>query len=76
MAVVAVAAVVASGLNGPVQMTPGREGALYVTKRPARSRASTCLPVPKTEAASGLALPEGVARTPWSSFIVAGAAAG
>ena len=44
-AIMAVVAVVASGLNGPVQMTPGREGALYVTKRPARSRASTCRPV-------------------------------
>jgi sugar lactone lactonase YvrE len=69
-------AVVASGLKGPVQMTLGRDGALYVTEAAGTLTRIDLATGTKTEVASGLALPEGVAQTPWGSFIVAEAAAG
>jgi streptogramin lyase len=68
-------AVVASGLAGPVQMTLGRDGALYVTEAAGKLTRIDLADGKKTEIASGLALPEGVAQTPWGSFIVAEAAA-
>jgi len=68
--------VVASGLKGPVQMTLGRDGALYVTEAAGTLTRIDLATGAKTEVASGLALPEGVAQTPWGSFIVAEAAAG
>ena len=68
-------AVVASGLTGPVQMTLGRDGALYVTEAAGKLTRIDLADGKKTEIAGGLALPEGVAQTPWGSFIVAEAAA-
>ena len=68
--------VVAEGLAGPVQMTLGRDGALYVTEAAGKLTRIDLASGAKTEVASGLALPEGVAQTPWGSLIVAEAAAG
>ena len=68
--------VVATGLAGPVQMTLGRDGALYVTEAAGKLTRIDLASGMKTEVASGLALPEGVAQTPWGTFIVAEAAAG
>ncbi len=67
--------VVANGLGGPVQMILGRDGALYVTEAAGKLTRIDLADGKKTEIASGLALPEGVAQTPWGSFIVAEAAA-
>jgi streptogramin lyase len=68
--------VVAQGLAGPVQMTLGRDGALYVTEAAGKLTRVDLASGAKTEIASGLALPEGVAQTPWGSFVVAETAAG
>ena len=67
--------VVASGLGGPVQMTLGKDGALYVTEAAGKLTRIDLADGKKTEIANGLALPEGVAQTPWGSFIVAETAA-
>lgn len=67
--------VVAAGLQGPVQMTLGRDGALYVTEAAGTLTRINLADGAKSAVASGLALPEGVAQTPWGSFIVAEAAA-
>ena len=68
--------VIATGLGGPVQMTLGRDGALYVTEAAGKLSRIDMASGAKTEVASGLALPEGVAQTPWGTFIVAETAAG
>ena len=60
--------VVTSGLDGPVQMILGRDGALYVTEAAGKLTRVNLADGTKTEVASGLALPEGVAQTPWGSF--------
>ena len=57
-------------------MTLGRDGALYVTEAAGTLTRIDLATGAKREVASGLALPEGVAQTPWGSFIVAEAAAG
>jgi len=67
--------VVAEGLAGPVQMTLGRDGALYVTEAAGKFVRVDLTSGAKTEIASGLAMPEGVVQTPWGSFIVAETAA-
>ena len=67
--------VVAEGLGGPVQMTLGRDGALYVTEAAGKLTRIDLATGTKTEIANGLAMPEGVAQTPWGSFIVAETAA-
>ncbi|MGN8080660.1 hypothetical protein [Variovorax sp. 22077] len=68
--------VLASGLNGPVQMIVGQDGALYVTEAAGRLlRIPLDASAPLRAVAEGLALPEGVAQTPWGSFIVAESAA-
>jgi sugar lactone lactonase YvrE len=67
--------VVTSGLAGPVQMTLGRDGAIYVTEAAGKLTRVNLADGAKTEVASGLALPEGVAQTPWGTFIVAETAA-
>ena len=67
--------VVASGLAGPVQMTLGRDGMLYVTEAAGNLVRINLADGSKSSVASGLALPEGVAQTPWGTFIVAEAAA-
>jgi len=64
--------VLASGLNGPVQMVVGQDGALYVTEAAGKLlRIPLDASAPLRTVANGLALPEGVAQTPWGSFIVA-----
>lgn len=68
--------VLASGLNGPVQMIVGHDGALYVTEAAGKLlRIPLDASAPLRTVADGLALPEGVAQTPWGSFIVAESAA-
>jgi streptogramin lyase len=68
--------VLASGLNGPVQMVVGQDGALYVTEAAGKLlRIPLDASAPLRTVADGLALPEGVAQTPWGSFIVAESAA-
>ena len=68
--------VLASGLNGPVQMVVGQDGALYVTEAAGKLlRIPLDASAPLRTIADGLALPEGVAQTPWGSFIVAETAA-
>ncbi len=68
--------VVTSGLAGPVQMTLGRDGALYVTEAAGNLVKVNLADGSKTVVTKGLALPEGVAATPWGTFIVAEAALG
>lgn len=68
--------VLASGLGGPVQMVVGQDGALYVTEAAGKlTRIPLDASAPLRAIAEGLALPEGVAQTPWGSFIVAESAA-
>ena len=68
-------AVVASGIGGPVQMVLGADGALYVTEAAGNLLRINLVDGAKTVVAAGLALPEGLAQTPWGTFIVAEAAA-
>ncbi|MDQ0071239.1 sugar lactone lactonase YvrE [Variovorax boronicumulans] len=69
--------VLASGLNGPVQMVLGQDGALYVTEAAGKLlRIPLDASAPLRTIVDGLALPEGVAQTPWGTFIVAESAAG
>jgi sugar lactone lactonase YvrE len=68
--------VVTTGLAGPVQMTLGRDGALYVTEAAGNLVKVNLADGSKTVVTKGLALPEGVAATPWGTFIVAEAALG
>jgi len=68
--------VLASGLGGPVQMIIGKDGALYVTEAAGKlTRIPLDASAPLRPMAEGLAMPEGVAQTPWGSFIVAESAA-
>ena len=67
--------VIAQGLAGPVQMTMGRDGAIYVTEAAGNLVRVNLADGSKTVVADKLALPEGVAQTPWGSFIVAETAA-
>ncbi|KWT74987.1 hypothetical protein APY03_5443 [Variovorax sp. WDL1] len=67
---------VASGLGGPVQMVMGRDGALYLTEAAGKlTRIPLDASAPLRVVANGLELPEGLAQTPWGSFIVAESAA-
>ena len=68
--------VVASGLNGPVQLALAPGGAaVYVTEAAGTLTRVNLSDGGKTSVASGLMLPEGVAVTPWGSLIVAEVAA-
>ena len=67
--------VLAEGLGGPVQMTLGRDGAIYVTEAAGNLTRINLADGGKTVVADKLALPEGVAQTPWGTFIVAETAA-
>ena len=67
--------VLAEGLAGPVQMTLGRDGAIYVTEAAGNLTRINLADASKTVVADKLALPEGVAQTPWGTFIVAETAA-
>jgi sugar lactone lactonase YvrE len=68
--------VVAGGLAGPVQMVLGSDGAVYVTEAAGNVQRISLADGAKRAVASGLALPEGLAFSPWGSLIVAEAAAG
>ena len=68
--------VLASGLAGPVQMTLGPDGALYVTEAAGFVQRINLADGTKTQVAANLALPEGLAFTPWGTLIVAETAAG
>ncbi len=65
---------IAEGMT-PVQMIVGRDGALYVTEASGNLTRIDLAEGPnfgrKTVVADKLALPEGLAQTPWGSFIVA-----
>lgn len=67
---------VATGLAGPVQMVLGPDGALYVTEAAGTVQKINLADGRKTTVAQGLALPEGLAFTPWGTLVVAEAAAG
>ncbi len=67
--------VVAGGLAGPVQMVLGRDGAVYLTEAAGNLLRIDLGSGAKTVVAGQLALPEGLAQTPWGSFIVAESAA-
>jgi streptogramin lyase len=67
--------VIAQGLAGPVQMVLGKDGALYVTEAAGKLTRINMADGSKTTVADGLAMPEGLAQTPWGSFIVAETAA-
>jgi streptogramin lyase len=67
--------VIAQGLAGPVQMILGKDGALYVTEAAGKLTRVSLSDGAKTTVADGLALPEGLAQTPWGTFIVAESAA-
>jgi sugar lactone lactonase YvrE len=63
-------ATIAQGLKGPVKMTLGRDGALYVTEAAGSLTRIDLADGSKSVVASGLASPKGVAQTPWGSFVV------
>ena len=67
--------IVAKDLAGPVQMVLGRDGGLYVTEAAGRLVRIDLSDGSKRVVAEGLAMPEGVAETPWGSFVVAETAA-
>ena len=67
--------IIAQGLAGPVQMVLAKDGALYVTEAAGKLTRVSLADGVKTTVAEGLALPEGLAETPWGSFIVAESAA-
>jgi glucose/arabinose dehydrogenase len=67
--------VIASVLAGPVQMTLGKNGDVYLTKAAGKLTRINLADGSNTSIAEGLALPEGVAQTPWGTFIVAESAA-
>lgn len=68
--------VIAQGLAAPMQMVLGNDGALYVTEAAGKLIRVNMADGSKSTVAEGLALPEGLAQTPWGSFIVAESAAG
>lgn len=67
--------VLASGIQGPVQMVLGADGAVYVTEAAGRLLRVQLAGGAPVAVAQGLAMPEGLAQTPWGSFIVAESAA-
>ncbi len=68
--------VLASGLAGPVQMVLGPDGDLYVSEAAGNVQRIKLSDGTKTQVADQLALPEGIAFTPWGTLVVAEAAAG
>jgi sugar lactone lactonase YvrE len=63
--------VIAQGFTGPVQMVPGRDGAIYVTEAAGKLTRVNLADGSKTTVVDGLAMPEGLAQTPWGTWIVA-----
>ena len=66
---------VTAGLTGPVQMVRGQDGAIYVTEAAGTLTRIDPATGTKKLIADKLAMPEGLAQTPWGSFIVAESAA-
>jgi sugar lactone lactonase YvrE len=64
-------AIVTAGLIGPVQMIRGQDGGIYVTEAAGTLTRIDAATGAKKLIADQLAMPEGVAQTPWGSFIVA-----
>ncbi len=67
--------VITSGLKGPVQMVLGKDGFLYVTEAAGTVQRIDLVSGAQRLVADKLALPEGLAFTPWGSLIVAEAGA-
>ena len=68
--------VIAQGMaGGPLQLALGADGALYVTEAAGNLHRIDLASGAKTLVADKLALPEGIAQTPWGSWIVAETAA-
>lgn len=67
--------VVVKGLQGPVQMVLGRDRALYLTEVAGTLSRIDLSTGERKVLASGLGLPEGLAETPWGTFVVAESAA-
>lgn len=63
--------VVVKGLQGPVQMVLGRDQALYLTEVAGTLSRIDLSTGERKVLASGLGLPEGLAETPWGTFVVA-----
>ncbi|MFT3799650.1 MAG: hypothetical protein QM766_00390 [Burkholderiaceae bacterium] len=64
-------ATIASGLNGPVQMILSGDGGVFVTEATGKLEHVDLSDGARTRIADGLALPEGLARTPWGTLVVA-----
>ena len=68
--------ILAQGMaGGPLQLALGADGALYVTEAAGNLYRIDLASGNKTLVADKLALPEGIAQTPWGSWIVAETAA-
>ena len=67
--------VIAADLAGPVQLLVGQNNDLYVTEAAGNLARISLADGSKTVIADKLALPEGLAFTPWGSIVVAEAAA-
>jgi sugar lactone lactonase YvrE len=67
--------VITSGLAGPVQMVLGPDGGLFVSEAAGNIVRINLADGSKSTVASGLALPEGLAFTPWGTLVVAESAA-
>jgi len=67
--------VVAKDLSGPTQMILGKDGAVYVTEAAGKITRIELSSGAKTTVAEGLAMPEGLAETPWGTIVVAESAA-
>ncbi|MCA6328155.1 MAG: hypothetical protein IM649_02420 [Phenylobacterium sp.] len=65
----------AKGLAGPTQLALGPDGALYVSEAAGAIRRVDLKTGAVSLAVDGLALPEGLAFTPWGSLVVAEAGA-
>jgi sugar lactone lactonase YvrE len=63
--------VVAQDLGGPTQMILGKDGAVYLTESVGRLTRIDLASGAKTIVANNLQMPEGLAQTPWGTFIVA-----
>jgi sugar lactone lactonase YvrE len=59
----------------PTQMILGKDRALYITEVSGRLTKVDLASGAKSAVAEGLAMPEGIAETPWGTFVVAEAAA-
>lgn len=63
--------ILASGIQGPVQMVLGADGAVYLTEAAGRLLRVPLAGGAPAVVAQGLQMPEGLAQTPWGSFVVA-----